>query len=223
MIFVGVVLAFQFENWREDRRDREREAEALEALAADFRANVVNLDVTLVQQRRSAGALAMWLETATDGEADVDRAVLASEWPFAISWYAEEMVSGAWDGLTSSGDAGLLRDPELRAMIAEFYGIVDSGFEDHDNEMDVLFELQRLTAPQTARVTHGDGRILSPEEVRSAGLVGVVDEILATPTVDGLLTWKWVTNRNRLVRMDELRTSAESILARIDSLRSGAD
>ena len=109
IIFVGVVLAFQFENWRETRVDREREREALAALAEDFRANARNLDETLVAQRRTSDAVRLWLRAAAGVDPGVGTDSLGVVFGHAVSWYAEELVSGAWDGLTSSGDVGLLR------------------------------------------------------------------------------------------------------------------
>lgn len=80
IIFVGVVLAFQFENWREAQVDREREAEALVALGADFEANLRNLDDTLEGQRRTAEALHLWLLASAGGDTGASADSLSSRW-----------------------------------------------------------------------------------------------------------------------------------------------
>jgi len=210
IIFVGVVLAFQFENWRESRQDREREGEALQALAEDFRVNRDRLSETRRSQSMTVQALGVWLRAAAGKDPVASADSLGVFWPYAISWYGEETLSGAYDGLTSSGDLGLLRDARLRSLLSEFYGVVDAGFEDHDNEMDLLMALIDLSREESGRIVapEGDldrlGKLVDPRDVES---------IRSDPGLHGLLAWKMLMARNRLNRLDWLMDRADTIAA----------
>lgn len=210
IIFVGVVLAFQFENWRESRQDREREGEALQALAEDFRVNRDRLADTRRSQSLTLEALDVWLRAAAGVDPGLPADSLGMFWPFAISWYGEETLSGAYDGLTSSGDLGLLRDARLRSLLSEFYGVVDAGFEDHDNEMDLLMALIDLSREETGRIVAPEGDV---DPLRALVDPADVESIRSDPGLHGLLTWKTLMAGNRLDRLDWLMARADTIAA----------
>ena len=208
IIFVGVVLAFQFENWRESRQDRERETESLQALAQDFETNREILRITTASQEETMDAMGLWLGATSGAGAGVPLDSLGSVFPVAISWYGEEIVSGAFDALIGSGDIGLVRDAALRRRLADFYGIVESGFEDHDDEMNTLALIVDLTKVQL-------GPLLAPTGVVSTRRADtdtlVVRDLLATPGLHGLLAWKSVLSRNRIARLRWLAAHADTI------------
>ena len=222
IIFVGLVLAFQFENWRESRVDAERAEEALAALAADFEVNLRRLDETRIQQQRTVDAIHVWLRATSGLDAGASPDSLGWIFPTAISWYAEETVSGAWDALTSSGDLGLLRDAELRGRLAEFYGWIDTGFEDHDNEMDILALLIDRTAGEVGPLLTPEGRLirLSDRTMERPATAPGVAALVAIPELRGLLAWKTMVAENRLARLDWLRAQADTISTQIAELRA---
>ena len=221
IIFVGVVLAFQFENWREARADREREAEALEALAADFSVNRSRLSTTLRSQNNALHFSRTWLR-AVAGDPNVPYDSLAYMWPGALSWYQEETLSGAFDALTSSGDIGLLRDAGLRSRLAEFYGVVDAGFEDTDNEMDLLWGLTDISAEVAGPMLAPDGIPRDgPRDIRIFDRdVPKLEELLANDRLYGMLAWKVIVANNRQEHLAWLNAQADTIAMRIEELRS---
>lgn len=210
IIFIGVVLAFQFEDWRDRRNDRVREGEQLAALLSDFTINRDLLNQTMEAQGWVRDALGLWLPAVSGVPREVSLDSLGRAYPWAISWYGEETVSGAWDALLGSGDAGLISNPDVRRRLAEFYGIVNSGFEDHDNEMDLLYGLQQLTREQQgALLFSGTLRGLAPQRTEFDSLL--VLEMLEFPGHSGLLGWKAVLADNRYTRLQWLAASADTI------------
>ena len=217
IIFVGVVLAFQFESWGDRREGRARETDQLEALAADFAVNQQSLVNTVEAQERSFSALTEWWMATSGRPVSVSMDSLGALYPYAISWYAEEAVSGAWTALLASGDAGLIENRDLRRRLAEFYGWIDTGFEDHQNEMDVLMSLVDLSGDDLGRVI--DPLLAGRQGVTSpAGMDTVaVRRLVELPGHLGLLAWKVPLAGNRLSRLQWLLASADTIAQLIDS------
>lgn len=210
IVFVGVVLAFQFENLRETMRERDREEEALHALATDFAFNRDRLAETIEAQKRTVDALSIWLRASAGRPVDVGADSLGHLFPYAISWYAEELVSGAYDALIASGDIGLLRDQELRRRLAEFYGWVAAGFEDHADEMSRLAQITDLTKENMGPIVAPGGILASADSLALIDTVAV-RSVLATPGLWGLLGWKSYLAHNRMARLEWLSAQADTI------------
>jgi hypothetical protein len=215
VIIVGVLVALQFEGWRDLRRDGAREAEQLEALLGDFQSNVSRLEQTASLQRRVLDASRILLEDFERGRSIVPPDSLAELYAGALSWYALEPVTGAYDALIASGDIGLLQSTELRRHLAEFYGEIAAGFEDHENEMDVL----ALMLDESKDVLLG----LAPQGYGVEDLEGATPEaaalLVANRSVGGLLAWKVLLARNRLRRLEMLAAAADSIVLTIEGRR----
>jgi hypothetical protein len=215
VIIVGVLVALQFEGWRDLRRDEAREVEQLEALLGDFQSNVSRLEQTLVLQRSVLEASAVLLEEFQAGRSTRSPSTVSRLFADALSWYAVEPVTGAYDALIASGDIGLLQSTDLRRRLAEFYGEIAAGFEDHENEMDVL----ALMLDESKGVLLG----LAPQGYGGEDLEGATPEaasiLLANRSLGGLLAWKILLARNRLRRLEMLPTAAGSIVLAIEGSR----
>lgn len=217
IIFVGVVLAFQFESWNDRRSEYDRETEQLRALASDFDLNKAALATTIEDQAASVEEINTWRLALSGRPITISLDSLARMYPSALSWFAEETVSGAWDALLASGDAGLISDSDLRGRLAAFYGWLDLGFEDHDNEMDVLMaltefskvELGPMTDPVIASFTRDSS--LPPYDTM------LVRDLLERPGHWGLVSMKWSVASNRLERLKWLQANADTISQLIDS------
>lgn len=215
VIIVGVLVALQFEGWRDLRRDEAREAEQLEALLDDFQSNVSRLEETTLAQRVVLDASDLLLDDFETGRSTRSPSTVSHLFADALSWYAVEPVTGAYDALIASGDIGLLQSTELRRRLAEFYGEIAAGFEDHENEMDVL----ALMLDESKEVLLG----LAPEGYGGEDLEGASAEaaslLVANRSLGGLLGWKILLARNRLRRLEMLAAAADSIVLTIEGSR----
>lgn len=212
VIVLGVLVALQLEGWRDLLLDREREQEQLEALRADFEVNVRVLRETITQQQRALDAAETFLLQFGPEAGDLDADSVAMWLALGTSWYGFEAVTGAYDALLNTGDIGLISDRELRQGLAQFYGIVSSGFEDHENEMDLLALLQAESSGQARRLVAPSGALrgFQGADPRAA------DELLRNEDVGGLLVWKIAVAGNRMAWLEDLQRRADSILSRTD-------
>ena len=214
-IVVGVLVALQVESWRDAREASGRELEQLVGLRSDFAANRERYESTMLDQERMIRLSRALLIVIDQKESVPSDSVALMFDSGATSWYEVEPVTGAYDALIASGDIGLLRDVELRRHLAEFYGDIAAGFEDHDNLMDILFELERETAPQLF--------VLAPRLVRDRyGLLPVdassaASAIVGNDRFAGLLFLKTRLEELRLDRQKRGAEAVEIILELIDN------
>jgi hypothetical protein len=57
------------------------------------------------------------------------------------------LLTGAYDAFINSGNSELIRNEPLTKLLAEYFSIVKSGFEDQENSMNLLNNMQNILAP----------------------------------------------------------------------------
>jgi hypothetical protein len=65
----------------------------------------------------------------------------------AYGWYRPELLTGAYDAFVNSGNSELISNDGLTKMLAEYFSIVNSGFEDQETSMNLLNNLITILAP----------------------------------------------------------------------------
>ena len=144
IIIVGVLIAFQVENWRTERDSREQEAAQLAALRIDFLENISRLEEVIALEEGVVDAQSRLLRIANRVDPRPTDAELVGVIPEAQSFYRLKAVMGAYQSLVSSGDLRLLRNSELRAALAEFADTLGNGYE--DEELGTLLRVQMFAS-----------------------------------------------------------------------------
>lgn len=132
IIIVGVLLAFQVENWRADRDSREQEKAQIAALHADFLQNSARLEQVIALQEGIVDAQSRLLRIAYQIDPRPADDELVRVVTKAQSFHRLKAVMGAYRSLVSSGDMRLLRNANLRAALAEFADTLGDGYEDEE-------------------------------------------------------------------------------------------
>lgn len=127
VIFVGVTLSLVADDWRQEQEELRIEMVALQDMMEDLRADSAVMALVL---RRSAiwDRNALWLLRNTDrATAPTDTIEMALT---GLGFTARhELVRAAYEGLKSSGDLNLIRDPVLRREITLYYEVQQPGYE----------------------------------------------------------------------------------------------
>jgi hypothetical protein len=141
IIFFGVLIAFQFEDWRDERELREQEIAQLYALHADFIENINRLQ-SVIERREVAVASQTRLLGIIHGNQDKpNEGTLKKLVTDSFMFFRLEEVLGAYQALVSSGDLRLIRDRRLRTAIAGFAGTLGDGYEDEKLGLQVRVRL----------------------------------------------------------------------------------
>ena len=118
LIFVGITLALLFDNWNEDRKERELELQLLSEVRDDLLETRVDLETDI---RNSERRLATWRDLAA---ALLDDAPLDVRWSSRLrgTMGASVLVAktSGYRSLTSQG-LGIVSAPKVRKAITDFY------------------------------------------------------------------------------------------------------
>lgn len=118
LIFIGISLALLFDNWNEDRKERNLEHQLLSEVRDDLVETRVDLlsDIENSEQR-----LAHWKNMAA---AVAEGAPMGDDWAAMLADTLDYSVlfpkTSGYRSLTSQG-MGILSDPDVRKKITDFY------------------------------------------------------------------------------------------------------
>ena len=211
LVVVGVLVAFQFDNWRSAQLDARQAQEQLADVHADLMEN----------QRRLTGVIGdqqMIVETGRalvsimDRGADVPGDSVSSLLWGAIAFAEVEPVTSAYDALINSGDMRRIPNPNLLRRLAAFHGELSAGFEDHENSVNLQHSIEVQMSPYIADVAPWRTEVGLPEvDPARAARVLVSDKSL-----EGLLFLKVIFEQNRLGRYQELAAAVDSMLVLVE-------
>lgn len=119
VIFLGVTLSLLADDWRQSRLDRTYERIALQELVEDLQADSV--DLRALRRNASADdAAAMWLHHRLR-QSEIEQDVLEEKIGTIYNAYIYKAPRATHEGLRSTGRLALIRDPELRRGITDYY------------------------------------------------------------------------------------------------------
>lgn len=148
LVVIGILIALSVNNWNEERRLHNQEYKILVSLREDFLKSKERLLETMDMQKN---VLLKSSELIKIYEGKIPRPINDSILNYmgygAYGWYREELLTGAYEALINAGNSELIRNEELIKMLAEYFSIVKSGFEDQENSMNLLNNMQEIMAP----------------------------------------------------------------------------
>jgi hypothetical protein len=157
---IGILLALQVSNWNQKHNQLKQEHKILLSLKADFVASKERLLFTMKAQKRTVLYSTILLKMY---EGKIPRAPNDSIKTFvafgAYGWYRAELLTGAYEALINTGNSELIRNDQLTKILAEYFSILKSGFEDQQNSMNRLNSIQTIIAPYALQL--GSSRLRS--------------------------------------------------------------
>ena len=148
LVVIGILIALQINNWNQNRIQLKQEQKILLFLKTDFIESKVRLLESMEMQknviRKSSDLIKIY-------EGKIPRPINDSITNFltygAHGWYRAELLTGAYDAFINAGNSELIRNDKLIMMLAEYFSIVESGFEDQETSMNLLNNMQTIIAP----------------------------------------------------------------------------
>jgi hypothetical protein len=125
IVVLGVFIGLQVNNWNETRNERARERTYLERLLVDFDANVKTLQAYVDGRRRDGQILAGLAVALRDGGAAPTDETLQRP---LCRWGAAplpDLRQGTYNELVSSGALSILRDEQVRVLLADYTAAED--------------------------------------------------------------------------------------------------
>ena len=141
LIVVGILIAFQLEEWRAARQLAAEEAQVLQSIDADLERTLARIDTVRGFQGRTIEAKRALLRIAVGEEPLPAHDSLAVLVTWAGTWWRLEPVMETYDALVGAGELHLVRDRELRGELAALASDLAFGFEDEVESQALLLEM----------------------------------------------------------------------------------
>ena len=148
LVVVGILIALNINNRNEEHKRSSQEHEILLSLKSDFLGSKERLLATMNMQRevvrKSSALIQIHQKKMSLPINDSIKIYLAYG---AFAWYRAELITGAYDALLNTGDSELIKNRELIRKLTEYFSILNLGFEDHENSMNLLNNMEIIAAP----------------------------------------------------------------------------
>ncbi len=140
-VLASILLAFSIDAWWDGRQERERESDLLDAIAADFVASRPQLQDRLALARRMSEVNGLFLDSLTGRPPGTVLSVPDSLILSALTGPTYEPNTNALDAALASGEIELIRNRELRSLLATWRRTLSDTSEDE-------LEVRRITNEQ---------------------------------------------------------------------------
>ncbi|SHH09374.1 DUF6090 family protein [Flagellimonas flava] len=213
LVVIGILIALQINNWSETRKRSAEEQRLLVALVEDFEQNKIRIEEAISRERdmieMSRSLIAAMQSNQKVVNKDSVRFWVASG---AKSWWKAQFVTGTYDAMVSSGKIDILESDDLKRILSQFAADINSGFEDHDESMSYLVEMNRISADVAPALLHDIQReklgvLLSYEELDEP-----VEKLITNNVYLGLLISKTWLETLRVEYQEKLLTYIDEIL-----------
>ncbi len=186
VIMISILAAFGLDTWWETIQEREEEQRVLTALDEEFRTVQAELEFREGLHRRIRISVGSTLDALTDALREGVRTVSIRDTALAWAYIppTTQLNMGTLDGLVASGRMGIIRNPDLRAALASWGGLLAELTEEEVGSRDyVWFQMDavmRTRMDVTPFRNLGDSVFegtLSPEEMMRESQVPVDSEV----------------------------------------------
>jgi hypothetical protein len=219
LVVIGILIALQINDWNERQKQLKQEYKILVSLEADFIKSKERLSQTLKMQnnviKKGSELIKMYEGKIPRAPNDTLMNYIAYG---AYSWYREELLTGAYDAYINTGNSELIRNENLTKLMAEYFSILESGFEDQENSMDLLNNMQNIMAPVAI---HLDYREIRPkiglDTSRSPKEDMAIEFLFEQDAFFGLLNNRMAVEYLRLEIQKDLMVKIDAIIAILQS------
>lgn len=206
IVVIGVLIALTLNNWNESRRDGERERDYLDRLAADVRRDTMAFAFTdsLLDAKEQALAQADSVvnrgRPLSDSTAFLQWIVSAAN----FSWNQTRVRTTTYLDLQSTGNLRLIRDPNLRGKIVQYY-------ENAESEYNRIMTRRTGYGALTYELLPRKDEFILEEPDRKT--LGVLTRRVMTPELGRLLTAERNFSRFLRARNAVLRANSIQLLS----------
>lgn len=155
LVVIGILIALQINNWSETRKRNIEEEKLLIALIEDFNENKIRIEEAIDKEkdmiRMSKSLIGVMQSEQKSINTDSIRFWVTSG---AKSWWKAQFVTGTYDAMVSSGKIEILENDDLKGVLSQFMADINSGFEDHQESMSYLIEMNKISADIAPAVIH---------------------------------------------------------------------
>lgn len=218
LVVIGIVIALQINTWNEIRKATDEEVKILNALDADFKVSKERIEETINMQSKVLNYSQILIgihERQNKSEYqyfDTHLDSLGSLIGYGTSWYRAEPVTGAYNSLISAGKIDLIKNKDLRQLLAQFIADFESGFEDQETSMQYLAKLNNETDHFILKIADNKTRKKFNYNSRKNDSLKIAESFFKNDSYFGNLYLKSFDENHRLNRQKQMLGQVKSIL-----------
>ncbi len=218
LVVIGILIALQINNWNENRKASIEEIKILKALESDFKVSKQRIEETIEIQSIVMDYSQILINIHENEDQnqiqyfDTHLDSLNNLIAYGTSWYRAEPITGAYNSLTNSGKIDLLKNEELRHLLAQFIADFESGFEDQESTMLLLDKLIDDTNHFILKIANNKFRERFNYNLRKIDSIKIAESFFTNDSFFGNLYLKSVLEYNRVIRQKQLLDQSTSIL-----------
>jgi len=123
IVVIGLLLAFQFDRWRESRAEHQQERAYVDRLLADLKTDMPNIEYAIALGQMRLDLVDLLIRVAGDPlAATASPTLFMGAITQAAYTYTPELTSYTFQNLRSTGDLGLIRDETVKNSLFAYYG-----------------------------------------------------------------------------------------------------
>jgi len=218
LVVIGILIAININNWNEERKIGKQEHKILLSLKSEFLESKELLLATMKAQNKVLQRSDVLIEIC-DGKIalPVNDSIKNLVLYGALAWHREELITGAYNVLINSGNSELIHNDELMEMLAEFYSVLQAGFEDHETSMNLKNELLNIISPVMLSLSEpltrgGTGYYTVPNSTEDDAIKYLFEQ----DAFFGLLNYKTYIERLRYGYQEDLLLRINNIISTIN-------
>ncbi len=222
LVMIGILLALQVSEWNETRRENKEEVRTLLSLKEDFLQSKINIDSTIGEQTQAVNRQAKLNKILIEDDRSIapDSLAIYLYWG-AYSYWKIEPTNGTYDALISSGKTDLLKNTELKRLLAAYSAEITFGFEDEAFSIDLttlLLERSAAYAPVLGNNTlyQSYDYLTTNKRYSEKEVIQARDQLMDDRTFLGIMVMKTAMEQNRLTYEQSISDKLNKILALID-------
>jgi hypothetical protein len=218
LVVIGILIALSINNWNESNKLKKAEQKLLVSLNDDFEENNLRVQETIKKEEKVIRHSKELIKTMLSNNKHIAPDSIGKMFTNgAQSWYRTEYVTGTYDGILSSGNINILENETLKKNLAQFTSEVKSGFEDHEESMNYMYEINRLAAPFShalmRKQVYDDLNLVVNDSIMQEA----ANEIISNKIYLGLLIDKTLVENHRLTYQLKIQSYITETLAIIKS------
>jgi hypothetical protein len=123
VVVIGLLLAFQFDGWREAQLERQQERAYVDRLITDVETDIPEIEHAIALQQMRLELVDFLIEVSQAPQTALNMpALFMGAVSQAAFTYTPELTSYTFENLRSTGDLKLIRNEALKAALSEYYG-----------------------------------------------------------------------------------------------------
>jgi len=174
VVIVGLMLAFQLDDWKEGIAERRQEQFYINRLIADVETDIPAIEYAIALQSLRLEFVELLMDVSRDTAAATEKPVVfLGSVKQAAYTYTPVLTSHTFENLRSTGDLRLILDESVKSMMFDYYGFDASQYQFRPLQIDTEFRHFELAAgvlDHAQEVFIQDNwRLISPKNIKAVG------------------------------------------------------